>query len=784
MKTDAAPVFAVLHPEDYAGVVASIQASALTLEPWQYEYRVKFADGTVRWLYGNALPNREPDGSVLWSGCITDVTKYKQIEHLEIYRGRVLELLATGAPMEYILNAIVTGVESIEPTMLGSILFLDAAGKHLHVGAAPSLPDFYSAGIEGVEIGPEVGSCGAVAYCGQRIIVADIQTHPYWALYKHLAAQANLGACWSEPILSSENKVLGTFAIYHREISTPSAEDIKIIETAAKLAAIAIEQKLTREELQHHQNQLEVLVKKRTLDLQTAHAQLLDTQFAMDEAGIGIRWIDTQTGQIVYSNKYSAEMLGYSVDEMLTLRVPDFDPNCQNENLQQIIAAIRQNGHGQIETLNITKDGRQVPVEISLYYLPERADTPARLIGFITDITSRKEAESALRNAKLAADAASQAKSNFLANMSHEIRTPMNAIMGMTYLLLKKGNLNGEQVDKLQKINSASEHLLAIINDVLDLTKIEAGKLTLEETEFNTLGIIDSALALITDRAAAKGLMLKIEHALLPMTLIGDSTRLQQMLLNYLTNAVKFTERGEINLGVSVLEDRPEELLLKFTVQDSGIGISAEQKSRLFSVFEQADNSTTRKFGGTGLGLAINRRLAQLMGGEVGVESQPLVGSEFWFTAQLKKVPLRLPAAGPYVKGLPESLEALLRKQHSGKRLLVTEDIEINRLVVEEILAESGLNIEFAEDGLIALSKAQHEQFDIILMDIQMPNMDGLAATCAIRQLPGYAATPIIAMTGNAFNEDRLLCLQAGMTDFLAKPVRAQDLQETLLKWL
>jgi PAS domain S-box-containing protein len=504
----------------------------------------------------------------------------------------------------------------------------------------------------------------------------------------------------------------------------------------------------------------------------------------MDAAGIGIRWIDTQSGQLVYSNKYAAEMLGYSVEEMLTMRVQDFDPNCPTEHFLQVIELIRSSGYGQIETLNRTKDGRELQVEISLYYLPERADTPARLIGFITDITSRKQAESALRHAKLAADAASQAKSNFLANMSHEIRTPMNAIMGMTYLLLKKGNLSSEQVDKLQKINTASDHLLAIINDVLDLTKIEAGKLSLEETEFNTLAVIDSALALIADRAAAKGLKLKIEHALLPKKLLGDTTRLQQMLLNYLSNAVKFTEQGGITLRIAALEERAEDLLLKFTVQDSGMGISAEQKSRLFSVFEQADNSTTRRYGGTGLGLAINRRLAQLMGGEVGVESQPQVGSQFWFTARLKKAPAQVLPAGIFSSALPDSAEAQLRQQHSGKRLLVTEDIDINRMLVEEILAESGLSIAFAEDGLIALAKVQREQFDIILMDVQMPNMDGLAATRAIRQLPGYAATPIIAMTGNAFNEDRMLCLGAGMTDFLAKPVRAQDLQETLLKWL
>jgi signal transduction histidine kinase len=283
------------------------------------------------------------------------------------------------------------------------------------------------------------------------------------------------------------------------------------------------------------------------------------------------------------------------------MRMQDIDPNFPSENLQQIIDTIRRNGHGQIETLNRTKAGRRLQVETSLYYLPKRDDAPAKLIGFVTDITKRKETEMVLRQAKLEAEAASQAKTNFLANMSHEIRTPMNAIMGMTYLLQKKENLNADQQDKLGKIITASDHLLAIINDVLDLSKIESGKLTLEQTEFNTATVLDAALSLIGDRARSKGLNLSIEHNRLPINLNGDSTRLKQMLLNYLSNAVKFTEKGEIKLRVMVVEETALDILLRFEVEDSGIGITPEQKSRLFNAFEQADNSTTRNFGGTGL---------------------------------------------------------------------------------------------------------------------------------------------------------------------------------------
>ncbi len=720
-------------------------------------------------------------GESLWT--FIDITERKSIEQLEAYRGEVLELLATGSPVETILNSIVCGIEKIAPSMIGSILILDKEGKHLHLGAAPNLPEFYSAAIEGLEIGLGVGSCGTVACTGKRVIVADIQTHPYWAVFKNLAAKANLAACWSEPILSTTHKVLGTFGIYHHEPGVPSAKDIEIIETAAKLASIAIEQKLIREELTQYQEHLEELVNQRTKDLQAVHAQLLNTQFAMEMAKIGIRWIDTETGQIVYSNRYAAEMLGYSVEEMLSMRVQDYDPNFPTESLHEIIETIRLNGQGQIETINRTKDGHDLLVEISLYYLPKRDDSPARLIGFITDITNRKESEMALQQAKLEAEAANLAKSKFLANMSHEIRTPMNAITGMIYLLLKNGNLNSDQEDKLNIISTASDHLLAIINDVLDLTKIESGKLTLEQTEFNMATMIETALLLVLDRAKLKGLNLKVEHHVLPTTLIGDSTRLKQMLINYLSNAVKFTENGEIILRISVIEETPADLLLKFSVQDSGLGITEEQKHRLFSVFEQADNSTTRKFGGTGLGLAINSLLAHLMNGEVGVESQPNVGSIFWFTARLKKVESHFETEASSLTLLGDT-EALIRLSHSGKHLLVAEDIAVNRMVVEEILSETGLIIDFAEDGIEAVAKSKENQYDIILMDIQMPKMNGMEATIAIRQMTSYSSTPIIAMTGNAFEEDRIACLQAGMTDFLAKPVIPNDLFETLFKWL
>jgi PAS domain S-box-containing protein len=387
-----------------------------------------------------------------------------------------------------------------------------------------------------------------------------------------------------------------------------------------------------------------------------------------------------------------------------------------------------------------------------------------------------------LVSAKEAAEAASRAKSTFLANMSHEIRTPMNAITGLAYVLQQKGNLNADQQDKLHKIVGASDHLLSIINDILDLSKIEAGKLILEQVDFRLESLINDVISLMAGRIEAKGLRFKIAIDSLSHPLKGDVTRLRQALLNYLGNALKFTEVGEITLRVNVMEDHGSHLLLRFAVEDSGIGITLEQKVRLFTSFEQADNSTTRRYGGTGLGLAINRHLARLMGGEVGVEDRPQGGSIFWLTARLGKVTAagNNRADGP----APETPAETLLKNHQGTHVLVVEDEEINREVAGELLAYCGLSVDFAEDGCQAVEMAQARPYDLILMDMQMPKLNGVDATRAIRQLPGYDTTPILAMTANAFADDRQSCLDAGMNDHVAKPVDPDNLYASILKWL
>ena len=540
------------------------------------------------------------------------------------------------------------------------------------------------------------------------------------------------------------------------------------------------------------------------------------------------------------------------------------------------------------------------------------------ILGISRNITERKKTEEEIRRAKEAAEEATRMKSDFLANMSHEIRTPMNAIIGLSHLVLKT-ELTARQRDYVQKVQSSGQHLLGIINDILDFSKVEAGKLDLENTDFEIEKLLDNTSSLISEKCHAKGLELVFDVAPdVPPSLMGDSLRLGQILLNYANNSVKFTERGEVLISVRASERTERDVLLHFRVKDTGIGLTPEQMGRLFQSFSQADTSTTRKFGGTGLGLAICKKLAELMGGEVGVESEPGKGSTFWFSARLgigqagrrellpnpdlrgrralvvddndharavivdmlqgmtfttteagcgsqavEEVQRAARNGQPYdivyldwrmpgmdgiecarhIKSLglasPPMLlmvtaygreemlkeatrvgiENVLVKPVSpsilfdttmgvlggrreapanvapdtavdarlaairGTRILLVEDNDINQQVARELLEEAGLVVEVADNGEVALAMLERSAYDLVFMDMQMPVMDGVTATRRIRAQSNFEQLPIVAMTANAMEQDRRKCMDAGMNDFLVKPIDPQEMCAILLRW-
>ncbi len=448
--------------------------------------------------------------------------------------------------------------------------------------------------------------------------------------------------------------------------------------------------------------------------------------------------------------------------------------------------------------------------------------------GFVTDISTqrrnlqelqshRQDLEARvqqrtreLADATAAAEAANRAKTVFLHNMSHEMRTPMNAIIGLTWLLRRESG-DPQQAQRLDKVTDAAQHLLGVINNVLDFSKIEAGKLQLEIAEFDTTRVLGTVDDLLAQRAADKGLALHIDAdpRLDGLPLLGDAQRITEVLLNYLGNAIKFTELGQVRLRARIEALNAQSVDLRFEVEDTGIGIDPALQSRLFQDFEQVDGSRTRRHGGTGLGLAICRRLAELMRGRVGVRSAPGQGSVFWIALTLPRAPGRqLPAPDPAAllalqteappdaqrpgpsgapaqqPGAGPSAAALSSEGLRGRRILVAEDDGVNQIVATAVLESAGLVVDMASDGAQAVRMAADNDYDLILMDMQMPELDGLQASRLIRRTRRGRSVPILAMTANAFSDDRQRCLDAGMNDHVAKPVAPQQLFATLRHWL
>jgi PAS domain S-box-containing protein len=578
--------------------------------------------------------------------------------------------------------------------------------------------------------------------------------------------------------------VVAVWTLVSRLLKLPSVESLH--EINLKLQNEISERSRAEEELQFHRDQLEDMVQTRTNDWNNTTLRLQDEvvkrQKAQEQVAFQASLIDqlesailagNQNREIVYWNQYAEKMFGWTKEEVLgrPLREVLLHPDQWNQHERRITQLTRhKRWEGDLRVIH--KSGSSLPIHVSSTVLRGDNDQEIGFAFVCFDMSSQVRVQNKLQRAKNKAEKAVEAKQDFLSTMSHEIRTPLNVVIGMTRLLVDE-DPKPEQLKYLKSLQFSANNLLVIINDILDFSKIEAGKVKLENINFSVSEVVQGVVQAFLFHAEEKGVDLKFEiDESLPERVVGDQTRLTQVLNNLVSNALKFTESGFVSIHVKPLNQSSERLEIAFDVLDTGIGISQDELPTIFNSFTQATSDTTRKFGGTGLGLTICKRLVELQNGTISASSRQRVGSKFTFVIPYQ-VAERLKT--------PPTTPTLEEYQLSGVQLLLVEDNSSNRMVATSFLDKMGVHVTIAENGAVAVEEVQRQDFDIVLMDLQMPQMDGYQATRAIRGLGSkYEQLPIIALTADVVSDAKDRVKQAGMNDYLSKPFNPDVLYRTI----
>lgn len=744
-------LISLIHPEDLAAFERSVAQSAQTLEPWRWEGRF-FCQGQIKWMQCASRPQRQPNSDILWDGVLMDVTAHKQVE-----KG----ITASEKKYRTLYDSITDGI--VKADLQDHFeecnqAFLDMLGYSLD----------------------ELKGRSCLSFTPER----------WHALESDLFARQVLTRGYSDE--------------YEKEFICKDGS----------LLPVSIKLWITKNEYGKPEN-LWGLVRDMSAR-RRAETELKRLALVAQKAPSAVTMTDTD-GRIQWVNEAFTRITGYQPEEVLGRKPGELlqGPDTSLETIRRISAALCQQEPIACEIYNYRKDGEGIWLSLSITPVRDEAGKLLGFIGLETNISERKHTEEELARyaadlesataaqesnaaqltqlveeleaARQRAEDAARAKSEFLATMSHEIRTPMNGVIGMTGLLLDT-QLSAEQREYAETVRHSAEALLTIINDILDFSKIEAGKMDLEVIDFDLRTAVEEAVELFAGQASSKGIELGcLIHAAVPTALRGDPGRLRQILINLLGNAIKFTTQGEViveiknknsksqdsTVELSTSEPAPTMCELHFSVQDTGLGIPQDRLHRLFQSFSQVDTSTTRKYGGTGLGLAICKRLSEMMGGAIGVESAPGKGSTFWFTVCLEQQPASQSAVAA-------------RTDLKGLRALVIDDNKTNRKIFHQQLASWGISSDEAEDGNQGLAlmraAAPRQRYDLVLLDFMMPTMDGIEVARLIKADPLLASTKLLILTSAGRRGDGQRAREAGIDGYLTKPVRQTHLWSCLTK--